>query len=96
MKVMVSINCLGFISREVVECEAIFQVEGISLMLHRPIKWDRDAHTVWHISDMESGLLICKGLSEQYVTLKAKKLVSKHKDKMLKKKDEFLKTAVFI
>lgn len=96
MKVMVSIYCAGFISREAVECMEIFQVQGISLMLHRPINRDPNTHSLWHVSDMETGLLICRGLSEKFVRLKAKKLVNKHKDRMIKEKKKFLETAVFI
>ncbi|WP_446935893.1 hypothetical protein [Lysinibacillus fusiformis] len=73
---------LGPVQEEVLVQELIVH-EGIYLALHRPAKVSSDGHySMWIVSDFFSGFALSRSISKNYAIEKAKKLVSKNKDKI--------------
>jgi hypothetical protein len=89
-KMLISINGPFYYSQESVDVKQLYDFHGIKLALHRPPKNNPNKHQLWCISDIETGTLVAKGMSQAYTEKKAKKLLEKYYETFLIRKEKYL------
>lgn len=96
MKMLIPVGNGTFATQEIVQVYAIIRHNGLRMALHRPHKDHPSKNELWIVSDLESGLHICCGLSKSFVIKKSEILVEKHLNKIEEKKNIYFEKTVFI
>lgn len=96
MEILISIRTFGFCRRARVKVIEIIEHEGLFFGLHRPPGKDVYANTMWHVSDITTGMLVCHGSNKEKTLKKAQFLIGKRVQNIRDNQLTFFKLTSFL